>query len=264
MWLKKIMPVISSFLIFGAIFLSADFLFAFNVEEYYPLDENNKWVYVYRADDNGEQVTSQEVSKIKGTQSLEGTEAKVMLSTKFDNQAVAVDAEGVKLYKSWGWSGGDYELYNPAKMLYPNMEKGETKTYTIESAAHNIDDAIVNTTIKNGTLTVTLEAVEDVEVPAGNFKDCLKFVSVYEYKYPHRPASGRETANVWLAPGVGRVKAEYSSTELNTENNKQDKISETIELTSMSIKESVPAESSQPSMPEETPVQSEESESVAQ
>lgn len=262
MWQKSFIPGICGLLIFGAAFLSADTLFAYDMEDYYPLNENDRWVYNYKADDNGEEIVSQEVAKVKGAESIAGVETKTMLSKKFDNQAVAVDFEGVKLYKSWGWSGGDYEHFNPPKMLYPNMEKGETKTYTIESVAHNMDDEIVNTTMKSGTLTVTLEAVEEVEVPAGKYKDCLKFISVYEYKYPHRPASGKETSTVWLAPGVGRIKAEYSSTELNTESNKTDKISEAIELSNVSVREkegiAPVVEEVQPPVQEEIFVQPEE------
>lgn len=230
MKLKMLISGVAAILVSGVVFFSGDLLFAYNVEEYYPLNEDDRWVYIYKSNENGEEETSQEVAKIKGSETIGEVEAKKMLSVKFDNRAVAIDLEGVKLFKSWGWSGGDYEVYQPAKILFPNMEKGESKTFSVESAAHNIDDAVVQTTMKSGTMTVTLEAVEDVEVPAGIFKDCLKFVSIYEYAYPHRPASGKETSTVWLAPGSGVVKAEYNNTELNTENNKEDKISESVVL----------------------------------
>jgi hypothetical protein len=160
-----------------------------------------------------------------------------MISAKVENQCIAIDSEGVKLYKAWGWSGvgGDYEVYNPPKMLFPSLEIGENKTYPITIVPYQIDDVAREINKKSGTLTITLDSTENVEVPAGKFKNCLKFISVFEFKkvnkFGDEQTPSKQTVITWLAPGVGKVKSELTLSEyIGLPDRKIDELTELMEL----------------------------------
>lgn len=223
------MSVIPTLLAAGVI-LSAGRLFAYDLKEYFPLSEGDIWVYFLKVNSNGKETTGQEINKIKGVERFGSVEAKEMVSLKADNQCLAVDSEGVKSYKYYGWPNGDYEVYRPAKIIFPDIEPGKTVKYSLESVTYDIRDVEDESLREKGVLTVTLQAIEGVRVPAGSFKDCLKFVSVYEYKQVNKPRSGKETTTTWLARGIGRVKWQNIISEYDLVSKKEIKLVESFEL----------------------------------
>ncbi len=226
--MKKIIRIIS--LSVSTIFLVSGTLLAYDLKEYYPLSQGDIWVYLLKVNNNGRESIGQEINKIKGSERFGSVETKKMVSLKADNQCLTIDPEGVKSYKYYGWSNGDYEVYRPEKLIFPNIEPGKSIRYPIESIIYDIRDIEDESLREKGVLTVKLEAVEDVQVPAGNFKDCLKFVSVYEYKQVNHPRSGKETTTTWLARGVGRVKSLNIISEYDLVTKKKIRLVESFEL----------------------------------
>ncbi len=241
----------------GALFLFTGVLLAYDLQEYLPLAEGNTWVYKMKNGENGVETTDQEINKVKGTEKIGEVETVKVISNKTISKCIAIDDEGAKMYKYWGWSGGEYEVCSPPKMLFPNISLGESRTYPIQSAQSNIDDVVAEGTMEEGTLTITLDSVEDIDTPIGKFKDCLKFSSVYEFKKVHRPESGKETMTIWLAPGVGKVKSDEAFSEYNAETKKEAKSTElliledaTINGNKVSIEKESPAAETPPEVQE--------------
>lgn len=58
--------------------------------------------------------------------------------------------------------------------------------------------------------TGIVHAEESVEVPAGNFRGCLRVESVAEHRSPGADESRQYRYVDWYAPGIGLVKSEYS------------------------------------------------------
>jgi hypothetical protein len=200
------------------------------LEEYYPLDQGNIWVYFLEINDNGEKNESQEIRKVKGIEVINGIKTKKIASLKSDNQCVAIDKQGVKSYKYYGWPNNDYEVYLPAKILFPNIELGKSITTRLDSIIYDIRDIEDESLREAGILTVRLVSLEEVIVPAGVFKDCLKFISIYDYKQVNKPLKGKETIITWLAPGIGMVKSQYITYEYDLDTKKEKKITETLTL----------------------------------
>jgi hypothetical protein len=233
--------ILFNLIIFAAcclVFLVGDTL-AYEMQEYFPLNEGDFWVYSLKVNEGGKDSIEEEIIKIKGTEDFGGVETKKMLSAKTENQCLSIDAEGVKLYKAWGWAGvgGDYEIYNPPKVLFPNMSIGETKNYKLDIGTYGINDVISKTSLKSGTLTITLDGIEDVEVPAGKFKDCLKFTTIYDYKWINKEQQpSKQIFVTWLAKGIGKIKSEITISEyVGLPNRERDEIAELIELKEASI-----------------------------
>jgi hypothetical protein len=91
----------------------------------------------------------------------------------------------------------------PVVMANAEMEVGQSITSTIP--AGKLDDDEI-------TLRSTLVSVQTVNVPAGTFQDCLKF----EMEVTDSPGTVY-TENLWLAKGVGIVKA-YRKSETPFDN----------------------------------------------
>jgi len=230
------------------LFVTAGFTFsgtllAYNLKEYYPLGEGDTWVYKLVVNEGNVEIIDQEIAKIKGTEKIGKVETRKIMSLQSKNQCVAIDSEGVKLYKYWGWFNGDYETYEPPKMFFPNnMKVGESRTYKIISTIYDVRDIEDERIRDAGVLTITLASIEDVEVRAGKFKNCLKFVSVYDFEEKNEAEIGKETITTWLAPGIGRIKIEHNSVQYCQDarycqnEKKEDKITESLELTEAMIK----------------------------
>lgn len=220
-----------------AAFIFIDKAVAYNVNKYFPLDEGNTWRYSAKRDGKviNEEAGFQEVLKVKGAEKVGGIETKIIISILFNNQCVAVASEGVKVYKIWGWYGGDYEVFKPAQMLYPNIKVGESREYPINTAVYNIRDVLDEDTRRIGVLTITLSAVEEVEVPVGKFSNCLKFISVKDFRYVNKPITEKEETISWLAPGIGLVKQLVTVTSHNHDTKIEKKTLETAELISATI-----------------------------
>ena len=212
----------------GLILIFADALFAYNLKEYFPLNEGDTWKY--KTCENGKLLGKNEINKIKGTEVIGKNKTKRMISVKFDDQCIAIDSDGVKTYKDTERFDNDYEICNPPRMLFPNIRVGEKRVYPISSVVTDIEDLLDERTRAIGTITLTLVSVEDVEVPAGKFKDCLKFISVYKYEMAHEPSGGKYVLITWLAKGVGRVKADFTFSEYDHKTSKEAKDTFSLEL----------------------------------
>lgn len=221
-WLiKKI--TIFNLLVLAIVVISANLLYAFNLEEYYPLNEGNSWTYSVIEDEE----SYEETVRIEGKEIINNVGTiKMVYADKY--KCIAFDLEGFKKYKDF--DGDEYEIFEPPKIIFPNnMKIAETKKYSIDSVKYNLDGAKIGETKEIGK--ISLESIEDIDVPAGKFSNCLKFSIISEEK---KIASDydKDDCSVWLAPGIGRVKEFRVKTEYNAETQKEDTSIEIMELVS--------------------------------
>jgi len=199
-------------------------LAAYNLEDYYPLDQGNSWTYEISG--GGEKRES--VRRIDGNEMVEGIVTVKVFSGADNYECVAVDYEGIKVYKDA--EKDDYTIFSPPLILFPNIEVGEKRGDAINLIsyyAYGVKEKEVSMGIET-----TLEAIEDVEVPAGKFSGCLKFSIVSSIKDPERDYYNEEYTAIWLAPGVGKVKEFSIDTEYDPETEEKADFIETYKLTS--------------------------------
>lgn len=210
------------FLVVAVTSIAMNLALAFILEEYYPLDEGNSWTYLATKDE----INYEQTVNMEGREVVEGVDTVRMVTSEDSYECVAIDTEGIKKYKRF--TGHEYAIYNPARLIFSNLGIGEEKEYSTTILGYGVNGEKEKEVIENGQ--IKLEAVEDVEVPAGKFTDCLKFSLNYRDK--EIVEKNEVNCTVWFAPGVGKIKE--SCLQSKTENG-QNKISSELQLKSAII-----------------------------
>lgn len=198
-------------------------LSAYNLNEYYPLSQGNTWTYSVIEDGNG----YKETVKIEGIEIIEGAETVRIKYAGDEYTCLAIDSEGIEMYKYF--DNDEYEMFNPPAIVFPNIEKGDTKRYSFNSIIYNVKGKKIGEAVID--FLVTLEAVEDVEVAAGKFNNCLKFSTITEWKEKDGKYE-RDDCTDWLSRGVGMVKEFCLSTEHDAETKEEEMSTRLSELSS--------------------------------
>lgn len=100
----------------------------------------------------------------------------------------------------------DLSVSHMEKSLYHIDIFGQKKTY---------NDAIDTST---QVVTIAFLGFEDVTVPAGTFKDCMKYAVTVAVSYAQKPTNNiGEKVISWSAKGIGEVKSEVFSMMLANE-----------------------------------------------
>lgn len=191
----------------GLSVLSLIFCFALTATavNYYPPQVGNTWVFW--SDDGGEQLTytleTPENSNVEGLITLKITNAATGTDvTTVDTYFVTVENDGDILLHRSVTDEGVYGIaavtHDPPALFFPaELPLGQTWEIVAETEL-NLAGAVTSTS------TLKVVAIEDVETPAGVFKDCVKL----EIKQRDVTLLGvlRQTSYQWLAPDVGPVK----------------------------------------------------------
>lgn len=209
-----------------AVLLFVNSVVAYDLSDYYPLEENNRWEYSVL--ENEERYDKAVI--VKGKEVISNVETVKMVSDD-TYSCFVLDAEGVKKYK--GSDRNDYIVFEPPEIIFPvNMEVGEIKEYPVNSIDYDIYGK------KMGEVPwinkVSFSAIEDVEVPAGKFNNCLKFSLLMEWEEAEG-SYGIDDTTIWLAPGIGKVKEYCFSTEYDAKEEENFTSSYLMELVSADI-----------------------------
>lgn len=172
-------------------------------KKYFPLNQGNSWTYSSEIDGTDGKVTYNETLIIKGKEIVNGVETVKMFEPDGEYECIAADSEGIKIYKEV--VRGKYEIFKPPLALLPNIGIGESRSYSINSDIYLTEGQKESKVKGTHWYEVTFEAVEDVEVPAGVFTDCVKLSKIFIWKIENGN-HGIDTITVWLASGAGRVK----------------------------------------------------------
>jgi len=213
-------------LLMGIILVFMPSALAYNLEEYFPLGQQDTWKYTVTKDDTANEY----VLKIDGNEMINNTETAKMFIFAENYLGIAIDSEGVKEYKNA--DSKEYELFNPPKIVFPQMEVGQTKSYSVNFTIYSTAGENLGEGSEEGH--VTLESRESVEVPAGKFDDCLKFVLSSDWKLAGGN-SEKKNYTIWLAPNIGKVKESFFSVEYDVEAEEEEISIEVRELVSAVI-----------------------------
>ena len=142
----------------------------------------------------------EETVRVEGKEIINGVEAVKMMYDDNEYDCIAIDSEGVKQYKEF--DDEEYYIFNPPRLVFPNIGIGESKRYLADRILYSIEGSKTGEGSENGK--IILESIEDIEVPAGKFNDCLKFFVVSEWK-DSNGSHGKDECAIWLASGVGEV-----------------------------------------------------------
>ncbi|TAN59452.1 glycosyltransferase family 2 protein [bacterium] len=187
----------------GSVILYSTSILGYNLEEYYPMNQGNIWEYSVTDDEESDRA----INEIKGKEIIDGKEViKMLLAKEGDCAYLHFDSEGVKIYKNFKKGEDEYKdeyiMYRPPRLAFPNIEIGLVKEYSTILSEYSVSGEKKEEVAETGL--IKLESIEDIEVPAGKFTDCLKFSVIYNKK-----ASGvgyeKSDCEIWLAPGIGKV-----------------------------------------------------------
>ena len=211
---KKNLIIVSLIIMFGAYF-SCIIIDPHPPDEYFPLQQGNEWTYAFTL--NGNTVSPLEVF-IGDTEWVNGVEAiRYNMSSptpnEYDYYCFTIGAEGLIQPKIYWATFGIYIVFDPPRMVFPaNFKLGEVYEQPYGYTQYSIDDDSIVGTF-TGSETVTLESIEDVTVPAGTFKRCLKIVtSTYSQNGDWVEAIDEIT---WYAHKVGMVKHDITFHQRN-------------------------------------------------
>jgi hypothetical protein len=214
---------------------------------YFPLKVGNHWRVkgTYKVWKNGVLRSTKAVDR---TTTITATKSWLGLTWRYLKEASAytsgghTDRETSYWYYRWGstalvwgrqyWpsSGNVVLLASPyCPILRNGMVKGKTYSWR------------TNWTSREGTRTVKGYAIvrlrwnstENVRVPAGTFRSCLKIYSVHEVHTTGSSAVETESSYTWFAKGVGIVKE--STTDRHTEGSVKFVEQEVLQLVSYKI-----------------------------
>jgi len=172
---------------------------------YYPSQVGNTWVF--SSADGGEQLTyaleAPENINVEGLIELKITSAAIGTDvTVTDTYFITVENDGGLLLHQSATDQGAFGIaevtYDPPVVFFPaELPLGQTWQILSETEL-KLAGAVTSTS------TIKVVAIEDVETPAGVFKDCVKL----EIKQRDVTVLGvlRQTSYQWLAPDVGPVK----------------------------------------------------------
>lgn len=176
---------------------------AYDMVEYFPLNQGDEWIYINNYFGDGQLPVK---TVIEGTELVNGVE-----TIKFGGSCYVMDSEGLKKYKQ-GVPGDNYLIFDPPRIIFPaQFDVGETYLNSVSAKVYSSDDTL--TDIYPGNDTVILGNVNDVTVPAGTFKDCLK---IYTYSSLFLEHYGGVIKTEWYARNIGLIKSiDYDCSVVN-------------------------------------------------
>jgi len=184
----------------------------YNPAKYFPLKEGDERTYLYTLDivggpNDGLHISMPIESFVFGKELVNGRQTIKMGGEppNADYYCWRRDFQGLKLCKLYRSITNIYFLFKPPLLIFPTMfNVGDSYTRPTSFSAYSADDdTLVNTF--TGNTTVTFESIEDVDVPAGTFENCVKISVVSN----HDRSSGgtfEESTMGWYALNVGMVK----------------------------------------------------------
>ncbi|MBM3245110.1 MAG: hypothetical protein FJZ15_04875 [Candidatus Omnitrophica bacterium] len=195
-------------------------LASYDLKEYFPLGEADVWKYTVTEEgsvfeESCKAAGKEAVQQVDTTVILCKSEVSGVLEESADN--VSIDSGGLKIYKSR--EDKDIVNFSEPIPLYPALEIGSTKQFQVVLTVEDYDTKDIKES-KKLSGNVKLAGLEDVEVVAGKFIDCLKFVSYYEEATDDGLKTEDYECTSWLAPGVGKVKEFCFYSEYGSDQNK--------------------------------------------
>jgi len=175
----------------------------YNLYDYNPMELQMRWVYALRTSQAQGAVTGD--AEVIGDEEVDGVRMK-----RFRWPSGWVDfyeqtEEGLKRHKDICCQNIRRGVYEPPAIQYPKtMKMGEVYERTALRYNYNGQEDKPAQTLTE-TLRLSLLGEEDITVPAGTFKGCLKMMSDSRL-FDKGNEVQRKIGLGWIAPGDGLVK----------------------------------------------------------
>jgi hypothetical protein len=167
---RKYLIIVALIFVFMAFFRGN--VEAYNMVEYSAINQGDEWTYLSNI--NGlllpmkAVVSGTAVVNEVNTEKIKGSIPPLPTSSYM---CVVMDSEGFKLYETSDYIG--IRIFDPPLLWHPaQFDLGESYQQSISFSFYATEGTFLGTA--TGSDTVSLVLVEDVIVPAGIFKDCLK------------------------------------------------------------------------------------------
>lgn len=187
-----------------------------HTQNYYPDDLGNTWT-LHSTDGIDERVVTIEGPETIGTESLNViSDGTYPISNPASNNPnkffIKTTPDGVLIFRAIASVAilGEITIdYSPPQTFLPvPIELGTEWTVAGEATASL---GLIKITIE-ATNTAKVIAIEDVTVPAGTFRDCLRIEQQLQTQLsPALATLPSTTSTMWLAPDIGLVQALNSS-----------------------------------------------------
>ena len=199
----------------------------YDIPLYFPFAQGNKWNYSHKSGDEIKEASY----LIEGTETFHGIEVpkKVQVENREEFFCTYVDPVlGIRDFKHNIGMTSQYLIYTPpTNMLPAKMKVGDIHYNTSHLFRHNQAGEIEGEGSFYGT--TILEAVENVTVPAGEFKNCLKIVLIKDDVFSDMVVNVVQTQ--WVARGIGTVKDSFKVNIYSPEGGDPFKVEASEELT---------------------------------
>lgn len=177
----------------------------YNMVNYFSLGLGDTWTY---EEDFGGFYTR----TVSGTETVNGTVAQKLEVIGEGYKLFTNDSNGLRQYQGYKIEDGSWikNVFDPPIIYAPaEVSVGANQSFT-SLVSYSDSDAFFSSGTISGTSTI--EGIEDVIVPAGTFKDCLRIKITENYALSGGSVSLTTTFTLWLAQGVGIVKDTGSET----------------------------------------------------
>ena len=195
---------------FTCFFLISAYAQSNDLKEFFPMQEGNSWLYEKTSIEDNNVTTTFEEERIEGVENINGIETRrLFIGKEGDYDAIAIDQEGVKLYKRVSENKSTVNI--PAEILLPfGIENGSVCKYEFSYTGY---DKIGQERLKGeAKLEVKFEGKEDIKVPGGDFSDCIKISKILSFS-SNDGDFGEDREHLWFAKNIGVVKKEISFSE---------------------------------------------------
>jgi hypothetical protein len=203
----------------------------YDIPLYFPFSQGDKWTYSHKAGGEVKEVSY----LIEGSETFHGIKVpkKVQVENREEFFCTYVDPVlGIRDFKHNIGMTSQYLIYTPPTIVIPaKMKAGDIHYNTSHLFRHNQDGIIE----AEGSFyaTTILEAVENVTVPAGEFKNCLKIVLIKDDVFSDMVVNVVQTQ--WVAKKVGTVKDSVKVNIYSPEGGDPFKVEASEELTHVEI-----------------------------
>jgi len=178
---------------------------SYSINEYFPLNEGDKYIYSHHEGAERDVVTIT-VKNVRQTD--EGKQFSLLFQGKYNDriQTWILTSEGMKLCRNKHLVGKvplkTIREFLPPLLMIPSRLKKSIFLSTIQSIFDYKGNLIEKENIE---AEISFVGIEDVVVEAGEFK-CIHFFIKNIYKNETGKSKLMHIYNFWIAPGVGYVK----------------------------------------------------------
>lgn len=174
------------------------------IERYFPLYDNNKWIYYANRIQGDKGKSYLESMKIDGHDTVKGIQTSRLMGTSGEYSAIAFTKNGLQIMKYHDLDN-EYSFFDPVRVLIPRtLNQTESVLYEIKQVNYHYPEGTYWDTISVHD-TIDFLGYEEAVTRAGVFEGCLK-LRIHTKWIEEDGDYAIKERTLWFALGVGLVK----------------------------------------------------------